>query len=407
MNPTLRTAVLFLLFFTEIKTAFSQQDLLSLIPADKPKKEYITNAFKSTRVINSHSMEFLGQGVLDFRITHRFGPISDGGQGLYGFDQAKTRLGLDYGVLKSLMVGIGRSTLGKELDAFLKFRPVWQSTGPGSFPVSIVIASSITLDPTAAPPSDTLKYQFYSSRLAFYNGLIIGRKFSEGFSLQLTPELLHRNLVDSTWQSNNIYSVGIGARLKLSKRIALVVDYHHILYGLQQGTYQDPLAVGVDIETGGHVFQLHFSNSQGMNERAVITQTTDKWGSGGIRFGFTISRVFTIVKYKPKTISTANTFEPINAPNTSNATTPVSNNTTNKTVIPNTTNSTTTNSSTNSNSTIKPAATVKPSGTAKPANTNKTTNTTKPSSTTKPAKTTKPAAKTSKPKPAPSIERIQ
>ena len=294
--------ILFIFFFVmAVKPAFSQQDLLSLVPTEKPKKEHVSNAFKSTRVINSHSMEFLGKGVLDFRITHRFGPVSDGGKGLYGFDQAKTRLGLDYGIRKSLMVGIGRSTLGKELDGFIKIRPVWQSTGPGSFPFSIVIVSSMTLDPTPAPPSDTSKFQFYSSRLAFYNGLILGRKFSESFSLQVTPEMLHRNLVDSVWQSNNIFSVGVGARLKLSKRIALVIDYHHIVYGLQAGNYEDPLAVGVDIETGGHVFQLHFSNSQGMNERALMTQTTDKWLSGGIRFGFTISRVFTIVRYKPKT----------------------------------------------------------------------------------------------------------
>jgi len=297
-NPRLACLTAMFLIVGTIKSFAQQQDLLKLVDDDKPKKEYVKNAFKSTRVINSHSMEFLGKGVLDFRITHRFGPISDGGQNLYGFDEAKTRLGLDYGIAKSLMVGIGRSTLGKELDAFVKFRPVWQSTGPGSFPLSIVIVSSITLDPTPAPPSDTLKFQFYTNRLAFYNGLIIGRKFSESFSLQITPEMVHRNLVDSVWQSNDIYSIGVGARLKLSKRIALVVDYHHIVYGLKPGTYTDPLAIGVDIETGGHVFQLHFSNSQGMNERALLTQTTDNWLSGGIRFGFTISRVFTIVKPK-------------------------------------------------------------------------------------------------------------
>jgi hypothetical protein len=301
LKTVIRIGLGLALIFSSVKPAFCQQDLLSLVPTEKPKKQFVTNAFKSTRVINSHSIEFLGKGVLDFRITHRFGPVNDGAKNLYGFDEAKTRLGLDYGVLKSLMVGIGRSTLGKELDGFIKFRPVWQSTGPGSFPLSIVIVSSITLDPTAAPPTDSLKFQFYSSRLAFYNGLILGRKFSEAFSLQVTPEMVHRNLVDSVWQSNNIFSVGVGARLKLSRRIALVVDYHHIVYGLQPGTYTDPLAVGVDIETGGHVFQLHFSNSQGMNERALITGTTDKWLSGGVRFGFTISRVFTIVKYKPKT----------------------------------------------------------------------------------------------------------
>ena len=198
------------------------------------------------------------------------------------------------------MVGVGRSTLGKEVDAFLKFRPVWQSTGPGSFPFSIVIVSSIIVDPTKAPPTDTSKFRFYSSRLSYYNGLIIGRKFSERFSLQVTPEMVHHNLVDSNWQSNDILSVGIGARYKLSKRVAFVVDYHYIAYGLKAGTYANPLSVGIDIETGGHVFQLHFSNSQGMNETAFLTRTTDKWSDGGIRFGFNISRVFTIVKPKIK-----------------------------------------------------------------------------------------------------------
>ncbi len=284
-----------LLFFSE--TVFSQQpDLLKFVPDMAEKKEYVSNAFKSTRVISGQSMEFLGEGVLDFRILHRFGLVNEGVNNFYGFDEAKMRIGLDYGITKYWMMGIGRSTLGKELDGFIKLRPIWQSKGPGSFPFSVVIVSSMTLDPTKAPPSDTLKFQFYTSRLSFYNALIIGRKFSERFSLQFTPEMLHRNLVDSVKQSNDIYALGIGARYKLSKRVAFVVDYHHIFYGLAAGTYSDPLSIGFDIETGGHVFQLHFSNSQGMNERALLTQTTDKWSTGAIRFGFNLSRVFTVSK---------------------------------------------------------------------------------------------------------------
>ncbi|MFI5155582.1 MAG: DUF5777 family beta-barrel protein [Chitinophagales bacterium] len=305
-NPKFTRLLIFCSSLASLKSYAQRQDLLKLVDNEKPKKEYVSNAFKSTRVINSHSIEFLGHGVLDFRITHRFGPVNEGANSLYGFDEAKTRLGLDYGLLKNLMVGIGRSTLGKEFDGFIKFRPVWQSTGPGSFPLSIVIVSSITLDPTQSPPSNPSKYTFYSSRLAFYNALIIGRKFNERFSLQVSPEMLHRNQVDSVWQSNDIFSIGVGTRFKISKRIAFVVDYHHIVYGLAPGTYTDPLAIGVDIETGGHVFQLHFSNSIGMNERALITQTTDKWTDGSVRFGFTISRVFTIVKPKNKDKSSKN-----------------------------------------------------------------------------------------------------
>jgi len=293
---------LFLLFIgcliVSTKVFSQQQDLLKLVGDDKPKKEHVSNAFKSTRVINGQSMEFLGKGVLDFRILHRFGLINAGASNLYGLDEAKMRIGLDYGLLKNLMVGVGRSTLGKELDAFLKFRPVWQSKGPGSFPFSIVIVSGVMLDPTKAPPVDTSKFQFYTSRFAFYNSLIIGRKFSERFSLQVSPEMVHRNLIDSIGQSNDVFAVGIGARFKLSKRVAFVVDYHHVVYGLKARTYEDPLSIGFDIETGGHVFQLHFSNSTGMNERAFLTGTTDKWSKGSIRFGFNLSRVFTV--HKPK-----------------------------------------------------------------------------------------------------------
>ncbi|MBS1600411.1 MAG: hypothetical protein JST75_19435 [Bacteroidetes bacterium] len=282
-----------------IKVFCQQPDLLKLVSDDKPKKEHVSNAFKSTRVINGQSMEFLGKGVLDFRILHRFGLINSGANNLYGLDEAKMRIGLDYGIMKNVMVGIGRSTLGKEIDGFIKLRPVWQSRGPGSFPFSVVIVSSMVIDPTKAPPTDTSKFQFYTSRLSFYNALIIGRKFSERFSLQFTPEMVHRNLVDSVQQSNNVYAVGVGARFKLSKRVAFVVDYHHIVYGLKEGTYTDPLSIGFDIETGGHVFQLHFSNSEGMNERAFILGTTDKWSKGSVRFGFNLSRVFTVAK--PKT----------------------------------------------------------------------------------------------------------
>ncbi len=288
----------FLIFSGLEKVFCQQQDLLKLVDTDKPTKEHVSNAFKSTRVISGQSMEFLGKGILDFRILHRFGLINEGATNLYGLDEAKMRIGLDYGLGRNLMLGIGRSTLGKELDGFIKLRPIWQSRGPGSFPFSIVIVSGMTLDPTKSPPSDTLKFHFYTSRLSFYQGLIIGRKFSDRFSLQLTPEMVHRNLVDSVWQSNNVFALGVGTRFKLSRRIAFVIDYHYIFYGLKSGTYSNPLSVGFDIETGGHVFQLHFSNSQGMNERALIIETTDKWSKAEIRFGFNLSRVFTVSRPK-------------------------------------------------------------------------------------------------------------
>jgi len=269
-----------------------KKDLLSLVEDTVPKKEFISNAFKSTRVIDGQSMEFLGKGVLDTRILHRFGLLNSGANNLYGLDQANMRLGFDYGFGRNLMAGVGRTNINKELDGFIKFRPLWQSTGPGSVPVSVVIVTSMTM--VTGPYVDTSIKNFFTSRLAFYNAVIIGRKFNHWFSLQLTPEMVHRNIVNYAGDHNDVFALGIGARCKLSRRVAFVIDYHHIVYGLTRGTYEDPLAVGFDIETGGHVFQLHFSNSQGMNERAFLTETTDKFWKGGIRFGFNLSRVFTI-----------------------------------------------------------------------------------------------------------------
>lgn len=293
LNRKIQKLVFGLLVITVSQTGYAQDDLLSLVDKNEPKKkERVTNAFKSSRVINEHSIEFLGKGVLDFRILHRFGDVSTGISNLFGLDQASMRIGLDYGLLNNLTIGFGRSNVGKELDGFIKFRPVCQTTGSGAFPFSIVLVSGVTL--TTQPWADTTRKNYFSSRMAFYNELIIGRKFSERFSLQLSPVFVHRNLVEQAVEENDVYALGIGARFKLSKRIAFVADYHYIAKGLDKDIYKDPLSVGFDIETGGHVFQLHFSNATGMNEKAFITNTTGDWGKGEVRFGFNLSRVFTV-----------------------------------------------------------------------------------------------------------------
>jgi len=294
-------------------SAFAQDDLLSGLE-DKNPKQYINNAFKSSRVINGHSMEFIGKGVLDTRILHRFGLINSGFNNLYGLDQANMRLGFDYGLTDNLTIGIGRSNVGKEYDGFIKYRVVHQSVGGKHHsPVSVVLVTGMTLNST--PWVDPTRTNFFSSRLAYYNQVIIGRKFTEAFSWQISPTHVHLNIVPTQFDINDVFAVGTGARIKISRRTAFVVDYHYILKDLSKNlffeseddnnngplqidNYVNPLSVGFDIETGGHVFQLHFSNSTGMNEKAFITNTTNKWGKGEIRFGFNLSRVFTVSKKK-------------------------------------------------------------------------------------------------------------
>lgn len=283
---------LFILLLLVQSTLLAQETSLLDLLGTQVETEVVKNAFKSTRVINSHSLENLRKGVLDIRILHRFGPISQGAYTLFGLDQASMRMGFDYGISDNLSIGFGRSTSKKELDGFLKYRIKPQTAGSKSFPVSIVWVSGITRNGLREPFTGISATN--AQRLGYYHELVIGRKFNESFSLQLTPMLVHSNLVEDNQAPNDMYALGIGGRLKLTKRVAFTWDYAHAFNRTPAGLTFNPLSIGFDIETGGHVFQLHFSNATGMNERAYLTDTTGGWGNGDIRFGFNLSRVFQI-----------------------------------------------------------------------------------------------------------------
>lgn len=287
-----------LLLFALLVHPVSAQDLLDLLGQEEPEKERVTNSFKSTRVINGHSIENVAAGVLDFRILHRFGRINGGAYQLYGLDQATIRLGLDYGITDRFTVGAGRSTYKKEIDGFLKYKILWQSKGKKAVPVSVVAVTGMTLS--------TLKFNeperenYFTSRLGYYFQLITGHKFSERFTLQVSPTLVHRNLVALQGDPGDVYASGIGSRFKLTKRLALTQDYFYVFSKSQSEDFRNCFSLGLDIETGGHVFQLHFSNATGMNERAFITETDGAWDKGDIQFGFNISRVFTLADKRKK-----------------------------------------------------------------------------------------------------------
>ncbi|MEQ1798712.1 MAG: DUF5777 family beta-barrel protein [Lacibacter sp.] len=281
-------------------SAKAQEDLLNLVDKgdSKPKKEYVKYAFKSTRVINGHSMEFLSPGTMDFRILHRFGPTNQGYKNFFGLDQASMRMGFDFGLYRNLMIGFGRSSYKKEVDAYFKYAPFMQSTGTGSFPITVAIVAGATLN--TSPWQDTTIHNYLTTRLAYYYQVILGRKITEGFTLQLTPTMVHNNLVPFTSQPNDVFSLGVGGRLKLTQRLAITWDYFHRFNGLEKDVTFNPVSLGLDIETGGHVFQLHFSNATGMNERAFITETTNRIDKVELRFGFNLSRVFQIKKTNHK-----------------------------------------------------------------------------------------------------------
>jgi len=278
-------------------------DLMSMLESEvigdsKSKTNYTTATFKTTRLINGHTVENVGKGVLDFKISHRFGKINNGSYELFGLDNATMRMGLDYGITRHLMIGIGRSTFEKTYDAFFKLKILGQSTGKRNMPITLSYVPTIALKTLKF--EDPTRKNYYTSRLYFTHQLIIGRKFSEGTSIQLMPTYVHRNLVKLAAESNELFAIGIGGRQKLTKRISLNVEYYYQVPGYALTGTTNSLSLGFDIETGGHVFQLHFTNSRGMNEKTFITETTGEWGKGDIYFGFNISRVFTIGKRKNK-----------------------------------------------------------------------------------------------------------
>ncbi len=256
---------------------------------DANTTDYATATFKSTRIVNGHSIETIGKNNLDFRISHRFGYLNSGGNNLFGLDQATMRIGLDYGVTNRLMVGLGRSNTDKEFDGFVKYKLLRQSTGKTAMPISLTYLGAMS-HYTLKTTEDIS----FTNRSAYVNQILIARKFSDAVSLQLSPTWVHINMVDKSTEDNNLYSLGMGGRVKISKRVALTADYFYQFNKLTGR--KNSFSLGVDIETGGHVFQLHFTNSLGMNEKAFITNTTGNWGDGDIHFGFNITRLFSLKK---------------------------------------------------------------------------------------------------------------
>ena len=276
---------------------FAQEDLMDILNKDsKPEINYTTATFKSTRIMNGHSVEKMPPGQLDFRISHRFGRINSGAYEFFGLDQANIHFGLEYGIMKWLMIGIGRGTYEKTFDGFAKFTLLRQSSGARFMPVSVSLLSTAALK--SVKWADPLRTNYFSSRLSYVGQILIARKISQGFSVQIIPSYVHRNLVATELDPNDLYAIGAGGRMKLTKRISLNAEYYYLTNPktyMSQQVY-DPLSIGFDIETGGHVFQLIFTNSVAMIEKGFIGETTGDWLKGDIHFGFNISRVFTLKK---------------------------------------------------------------------------------------------------------------
>jgi hypothetical protein len=291
----MRRLAFFLSFFLFPALISAQDDLMNLLDENTPPEiNYATATFKSTRVMNGHSIEKMPPGQLDFRISHRFGTINSGIYEYFGLDQSRVHFGLEFGIFKWLMIGVGRGTYEKTYDGFAKFSILRQSSGASKMPVSVSYLATVAV--TTLKWADTSRTNYFSSRLSYVHQLLIARKISQSFSVQLSPTFVHRNMVGTELDPNDLYSLGAGARMKLTKRISLNAEYYYMFNPksyMSQQVY-NPLSLGIDIETGGHVFQLIFTNSEAMIEKGFIGETTGTWRKGDIHFGFNISRVFTL-----------------------------------------------------------------------------------------------------------------
>lgn len=285
----------FFLLILPAHRLFAQDDLMDLLEKDSTQTkttDYTQATFKGTRVINGHSVEMPGNGVLQFLISHRFGTLNSGAYNFFGLDQATIRLGLEYGVTDLFTVGVGRSSLQKTYDGFIKYKLLRQSSGYRTIPVSVVLFSSTAL--TSLRFAQPQKNDFFAGRLTYTGQLLIARKFSSAFSLQLSPTFIHRNLVETGDDQNDVWAIGTAGRYKLSKRVSLNAEYFYLLPRKTTQDFYNSFSIGFDIETGGHVFQLHLTNSQGMVEKFFIPETAGNWLDGAIYFGFNISRVFSL-----------------------------------------------------------------------------------------------------------------
>lgn len=279
-----------ILFFS-VGFAFAQDDLLNELSSEKTNtKEIETSAFKGLQIANMQSTKLTSKGEWYMVVSHRFGDLTNGFDNFFGLDNAYTKFGGIYGVTDWLSVGASRHTYDKVYEVTAKYRLANQIKD--GFPVTLVGYNTIDINTNL--DKDLLPGLKFTNRLAFSTQLLISRKFSDSFSLELNPIYIHKNLYEYGTEQKNEFFMGTGARYKIAKRMSLNIEYAARISTIEgeRSPYQNPLTLGLDIETGGHVFQLVLSNSQAMNDVAMYSRPSGNWNGGGIYFGFNMYRVF-------------------------------------------------------------------------------------------------------------------
>jgi len=290
-------------------TAKSQDDLLKLVDTTKSRDTRIQPTWKDTKLINVETAKTLDPGVMEFFISHRFGNVGGQGNGgfhtFYGFDIASDiDFAFQFGITKNLMIGISRSKQQELIDLDAKYKLITQTTVT---PVSLAIYGDAGITPelnsTFYSAADSAFQRSVIDKLSYFGEFILDRRFNDHISWELLGGVQHRNYVIAAENPNNgaidqntIPFMATGGRIMFNKHSSLVFDYYYIMspYRMNNKAFHNPISVGYEVETGGHVFEINFSNAGYLNENNIIPYTTDNWLKGGFKLGFSISRVFNI-----------------------------------------------------------------------------------------------------------------
>lgn len=268
--------------------ANSQNDLLDEIDTDSVGKQYAVAAFKGLKVVNFESTKLVAKKEFTFVVSHRFGSVENGFDSFFGLDDAVTRLNFVYGLSDGFNISVSRSTFQKIYESSIKYRLLRQVSN--GFPFTVVSYNSILVN--TALEKDNLPKLKFKHRLGYTFQVLISRKINTNWSFEIAPTFFHDNYVVIDNQDNSQFALGFGGRYKLGKRWSLNADYGWHLNRAKESPFRNPLSIGLDLETGGHVFQMHFTNAQAMNTNGFLGQATGNWSDGNIYFGFNLSRVF-------------------------------------------------------------------------------------------------------------------
>lgn len=267
---------------------FSQDELLSEIDTVIEEPTYASAVFKGLKVINFESTKLVAKKGFNFIVSHRFGTVKNGFQNLFGLDEAVTHLNFVYGLSDNINISASRSSNQKIYEVATKFRLVNQQAG--KIPFTVVGYTSVLANTSL--DTDNLPKLEFKHRLSYVAQLLVSRKMNNNLSLILSPTFFHDNYLTDDFQENSQYGLGFGGRYKLGKRWSLNTEYGMHLNRSENSLYKNPFSIGVDLETGGHVFQLLFTNSQSMNTNGVFGTSTGEWGESDVYFGFNLARSF-------------------------------------------------------------------------------------------------------------------